>query len=176
MCCGPPAASLLYPPLTTSSVGHYAVTRNQPPNEEPYRRWLSIKRRDDSKAAHSSCKTQRRPDCSAMCAMCRVRWDRSRMCRQVPTNIILGRCRNWTPNPSCAEDGSQASPCAITNETSRASCVTRFQKPCHSPVPIAVANPLQQNYRDSSQELLDSVDYVCWHTPTRSTSPITRSI
>lgn len=87
-----------------------------------------------------------------------------------PTTVILDNAVNLAPN-LIAEDGSIA--LRITKEPFSKELCYRFQKALVSTSANISGEPAAQNYCDISQELLDSVDYVCWtrrqehkpHTP-----------
>ena len=87
-----------------------------------------------------------------------------------PTTVILDDATNLAPN-LIAEDGSIA--LRITREAFSHELCYRFQKAIVSTSANISGEPAAQNYRDISEEILNSVDYVCWsrrqehkpHTP-----------
>jgi L-threonylcarbamoyladenylate synthase len=87
-----------------------------------------------------------------------------------PTTVILDGAVNLAPN-LIAADGSVAM--RITKEPFSQQLCYRFQKALVSTSANISGEPAAQNYGDISQELLDSVDYVCFsrrqehkpHTP-----------
>lgn len=80
-------------------------------------------------------------------------------CVDKPTTVILDGAVNLAPN-LIAEDGSVA--LRITGEAFSKELCYRFQKPVVSTSANISGEPAAQNYRDISQEIIDSVDYVCW--------------
>ena len=87
-----------------------------------------------------------------------------------PTTVILDDATNLAPN-LIAEDGSIA--LRITREAFSHELCYRFQKAIVSTSANISGEPAAQNYRDISEEIINSVDYVCWsrrqehkpHTP-----------
>ena len=87
-----------------------------------------------------------------------------------PTTVILDGAVNLASN-LIAEDGSIA--LRITKEPFSHELCYRFQKALVSTSANISGEPAAQNYKNIAQELLDSVDYVCWsrrqehkpHTP-----------
>ena len=127
-----------------------------------------IKKRDDSKAliclVDSDARLQR-----YVKKVPNVAWDIIDAAMK-PTTIILDGAINLAPN-LIAEDGSIA--LRITKEPFSQELCFRFQKALVSTSANISGEPPASNYSDISQELLDSVDYVCWsrrqehkpHTP-----------
>lgn len=154
--------TILYPTDTVWGIGCDAT------NAEAVRKVYDIKRRDDSKAMICLVDSDNRlqkyvqmvPD---------VAWDLFELSDK-PTTIILDGARNLAPN-LIADDGSIA--LRITREEFSKELCYRFQKPLVSTSANISGEPAAQNYRDISQEIINSVDYVCWsrrqehkpHTP-----------
>ncbi len=76
-----------------------------------------------------------------------------------PTTVILDGAVNLASN-LIAEDGSIA--LRITKEPFSHELCYRFQKALVSTSANISGEPAAQNYKDISQEILNSVDYVCW--------------
>ena len=127
-----------------------------------------IKHRDDSKAliclVDSDARLQR-----YVRNVPAVAWDLLDVAIK-PTTVILDGAVNLAPN-LIAADGSIA--LRITKEPFSHELCYRFQKALVSTSANISGEPAAQNYADISQELLDSVDYVCFsrrqehkpHTP-----------
>ena len=153
---------ILYPTDTVWGIGCDAT------NVEAVKRVYDIKHRDDSKAliclVDSEARLQRYvrdvPD---------VAWELIDSVTK-PTTLILDGASGLAEN-LIAEDGSVG--LRITKEKFSHDLCYRFQKPLVSTSANISGEPAAQNYCDISQELLDSVDYVCWtrrqehlpHTP-----------
>ena len=137
-------------------------------NPEAVAKVYKIKHRDDSKAliclVDSDARLQR-----YVRNVPAVAWDPLDAAVKPPP-VLLGNAVNLAPNLS-AEDGSIA--LRITKEPFSKELCYRFQKALVSTSANISGEPAAQNYCDISQELLDSVDYVCWtrrqehkpHTP-----------
>lgn len=153
---------ILYPTDTVWGIGCDAT------NAEAVAKVYKIKHRDDSKAliclVDSDARLQR-----YVRNVPPVAWDLIDATVK-PTTIILDGAINLAPN-LIAEDGSIA--LRITNEPFSHELCYRFQKALVSTSANISGEPAAQNYSDISQELIDSVDYVCWsrrqehkpHTP-----------
>lgn len=153
---------ILYPTDTVWGIGCDAT------NAEAVAKVYRIKRRDDSKAliclVDSDARLQR-----YVRQVPAVAWDLLDVADK-PTTVILDGAVNLAPN-LIAEDGSIAM--RITKEDFSRELCYRFQKALVSTSANISGEPAAQNYCDISQELLDSVDYVCWsrrqehkpHTP-----------
>lgn len=153
---------ILYPTDTVWGIGCDAT------NAEAVAKVYAIKQRDDSKAliclVDSDARLQKYVrDVPA------VAWDLLDAAIK-PTTVILDGAVNLAPN-LIAEDGSIA--LRITGEPFSKELCYRFQKALVSTSANISGEPAAQNYRDISEELLNSVDYVCWsrrnehkpHTP-----------
>ena len=152
----------LYPTDTVWGIGCDAT------NPEAVAKVYKIKHRDDSKAliclVDSDARLQR-----YVRNVPAVAWDLLDAAVK-PTTVILDNAVNLAPN-LIAEDGSIA--LRITKEPFSKELCYRFQKALVSTSANISGEPAAQNYCDISQELLDSVDYVCWtrrqehkpHTP-----------
>ena len=153
---------ILYPTDTVWGIGCDAT------NPEAVAKVYKIKHRDDSKAliclVDSDARLQR-----YVRNVPAVAWDLLDAAVK-PTTVILDNAVNLAPN-LIAEDGSIA--LRITKEPSSKEQCYRLQKALVSTSANISGEPAAQNYCDISQELLDSVDYVCWtrrqehkpHTP-----------
>lgn len=153
---------ILYPTDTVWGIGCDAT------NAEAVAKVYKIKKRDDSKAliclVDSDARLQR-----YVRNVPNVAWDILDIATK-PTTIILDGAINLAPN-LIAEDGSIA--LRITKEPFSHELCYRFQKPLVSTSANISGEPAAANYNDISQELLDSVDYVCFsrrqehkpHTP-----------
>lgn len=153
---------ILYPTDTVWGIGCDAT------NAEAVAKVYKIKKRDDSKAliclVDSDARLQR-----YVRNVPNVAWDILDIANK-PTTIILDGAINLAPN-LIAEDGSIA--LRITKEPFSHELCYRFQKPLVSTSANISGEPAAANYNDISQELLDSVDYVCFsrrqehkpHTP-----------
>lgn len=153
---------ILYPTDTVWGIGCDAT------NAEAVAKVYKIKKRDDSKAliclVDSDARLQR-----YVRNVPSIAWDLLDAAVK-PTTVILDNAVNLAPN-LIAEDGSIAM--RITKEPFSKELCYRFQKALVSTSANISGEPAAQNYRDISQELIDSVDYVCWsrrqehkpHTP-----------
>ena len=153
---------ILYPTDTVWGIGCDAT------NAEAVAKVYKIKHRDDSKAliclVDSDARLQR-----YVRNVPAVAWDLLDAAIK-PTTVILNGAVNLAPN-LIAEDGSIA--LRITKEPFSKELCYRFQKALVSTSANISGQPAAQNYADISQELLDSVDYVCFsrrqehkpHTP-----------
>lgn len=153
---------ILYPTDTVWGIGCDAT------NAEAVAKVYKIKKRDDSKAliclVDSDSRLQR-----YVRDIPNVAWELLD-CTDKPTTVILDGAVNLADN-LIAEDGSIAM--RITNEPFSKELCYRFQKAVVSTSANISGEPAAQNYCDISQDLLDSVDYVCWsrrqehkpHTP-----------
>lgn len=153
---------ILYPTDTVWGIGCDAT------NAEAVAKVYKIKHRDDSKAliclVDSDARLQR-----YVRNVPAVAWDLLDAAIK-PTTVILDGAVNLAPN-LIAEDGSIA--LRITKEPFSKELCYRFQKALVSTSANISGQPAAQNYADISQELLDSVDYVCFsrrqehkpHTP-----------
>ncbi|EGN56787.1 threonylcarbamoyl-AMP synthase [Hallella multisaccharivorax DSM 17128] len=153
---------ILYPTDTVWGIGCDAT------NAEAVAKVYQIKHRDDSKAliclVDSDARLQR-----YVRNVPAVAWDLLDTAIK-PTTVILDGAVNLASN-LIAEDGSIA--LRITKEPFSHELCYRFQKALVSTSANISGEPAAQNYADISQELLDSVDYVCWsrrqehkpHTP-----------
>ena len=89
-----------------------------------------------------------------------------------PTTVILDNATGLAEN-LIAEDGSIAM--RITGEPFSKELCYRFQKPIVSTSANISGQPAAENYKDISEELINSVDYVCYsrrqekkpHTPSK---------
>ncbi len=142
---------ILYPTDTVWGIGCDAT------NAEAVSRVYEIKKRSDSKAmiclVDSDARLQR-----YVRNVPNVAWDLLD-CVDKPTTVILDGAVNLAPN-LIAEDGSVA--LRITGEAFSKELCYRFQKPVVSTSANISGEPAAQNYRDISQDIIDSVDYVCW--------------
>lgn len=153
---------ILYPTDTVWGIGCDAT------NAEAVAKVYAIKKRDDSKAliclVDSDARLQR-----YVRQVPNIAWDLMDAAVK-PTTVILDGAVNLAPN-LIADDGSIA--LRITNEPFSRQLCYRFQKAIVSTSANISGEPAAQNYQDISQELLDSVDYVCFsrrnehkpHTP-----------
>ena len=153
---------ILYPTDTVWGIGCDAT------NAEAVARVYKIKLRNDSKAliclVDSDARLQR-----YVRNVPAVAWDLLDAATK-PTTVILDGAVNLASN-LIAEDGSIA--LRITKEPFSHELCYRFQKALVSTSANISGEPAAQNYKDIAQELLDSVDYVCWsrrqehkpHTP-----------
>ncbi len=153
---------ILYPTDTVWGIGCDAT------NAEAVARVYKIKHRNDSKAliclVDSDARLQR-----YVRNVPAVAWDLLDAATK-PTTVILDGAVNLASN-LIAEDGSIA--LRITKEPFSHELCYRFQKALVSTSANISGEPAAQNYKDIAQELLDSVDYVCWsrrqehkpHTP-----------
>ena len=153
---------ILYPTDTVWGIGCDAT------NAEAVAKVYKIKHRNDSKAliclVDSDARLQR-----YVRNVPAVAWDLLDAATK-PTTVILDGAVNLASN-LIAEDGSIA--LRITKEPFSHELCYRFQKALVSTSANISGEPAAQNYKDIAQELLDSVDYVCWsrrqehkpHTP-----------
>ena len=153
---------ILYPTDPVWGIGCDAT------NAEAVAKVYAIKKRDDSKAliclVDSDARLQR-----YVRQVPNIAWDLIDAAVK-PTTVILDGAVNLAPN-LVADDGSIA--LRITNEPFSRQLCYRFQKAIVSTSANISGEPAAQNYQDISQELLDSVDYVCFsrrnehkpHTP-----------
>lgn len=153
---------ILYPTDTVWGIGCDAT------NAEAVAKVYAIKKRDNSKAliclVDSDARLQR-----YVRQVPNIAWDLMDAAVK-PTTVILDGAVNLAPN-LIADDGSIA--LRITNEPFSRQLCYRFQKAIVSTSANISGEPAAQNYQDISQELLDSVDYVCFsrrnehkpHTP-----------
>lgn len=153
---------ILYPTDTVWGIGCDAT------NAEAVAKVYKIKQRDGSKAmiclVDSDARLQR-----YVRDVPNVAWDILDLATK-PTTVILDNAVNLAPN-LIAEDGSIA--IRITKEAFSHELCYRFQKPIVSTSANISGEEAAQNYSDISQELIDTVDYVCWtrrqehkpHTP-----------
>lgn len=153
---------ILYPTDTVWGIGCDAT------NEEAVAKVYKIKHRDDSKAliclVDSSVRLQR-----YVRNVPEVAWKIMELATK-PTTIIFDNAVNLAPN-LIAEDGSIGM--RITQEPFSKELCYRFQKPIVSTSANISGEPAAQNYKDITEELLNSVDYVCFsrrqekkpHTP-----------
>ena len=153
---------ILYPTDTVWGIGCDAT------NAKAVAKVYDIKHRDDSKAliclVDSDARLQR-----YVRNVPAVAWELLDAAIK-PTTVILDNATNLAPN-LIAEDGSIA--LRITKETFSHELCYRFQKAIVSTSANISGEPAAQNYRDISEEIINSVDYVCWsrrqehkpHTP-----------
>lgn len=153
---------ILYPTDTVWGIGCDAT------NEEAVAKVYKIKHRNDSKAliclVDSSVRLQR-----YVRNVPEVAWKIMELATK-PTTIIFDNAVNLAPN-LIAEDGSIGM--RITQEPFSKELCYRFQKPIVSTSANISGEPAAQNYKDITEELLNSVDYVCYsrrqekkpHTP-----------
>lgn len=153
---------ILYPTDTVWGIGCDAT------NEEAVAKVYKIKHRNDSKAliclVDSSVRLQR-----YVRNVPEVAWKIMELATK-PTTIIFDNAVNLAPN-LIAEDGSIGM--RITQEPFSKELCYRFQKPIVSTSANISGEPAAQNYKDITEELLNSVDYVCFsrrqekkpHTP-----------
>lgn len=153
---------ILYPTDTVWGIGCDAT------NTEAVAKVYRIKKRDDSKAliclVDSDARLQR-----YVRNVPTIAWDLLDVADK-PTTVILDGAVNLAPN-LIAEDGSIA--LRITSEPFSKELCYRFQKALVSTSANISGEPPAQNYKDISEELLNSVDYVCYsrrnehkpHTP-----------
>lgn len=157
---------ILYPTDTVWGIGCDAT------NAEAVAKIYNIKHRDDSKAmiclVDSEARLQR-----YVRNVPEVAWNLMELADK-PTTVILDNAVNLAPN-LIAEDGSIAM--RITREAFSKELCYRFQKPIVSTSANISGEPAAQNYCDISEEILESVDYVCWtrrqeHKPHKPSSII----
>lgn len=142
---------ILYPTDTVWGIGCDAT------NEAAVAKVFAIKHRSDSKAliclVDSEARLQR-----YVRNVPPVAWDIFELANK-PTTIILDGAVNLASN-LVASDGSVAM--RITHEPFSKELCYRFQKALVSTSANISGEPPAQNYCDLSQELLESVDYVCF--------------
>lgn len=155
---------ILYPTDTVWGIGCDAT------NPEAVTRVYKIKHRDDSKAliclVDSEARLQR-----YVRNVPEVAWQVMELATQ-PTTVILDNATGLAEN-LIAEDGSIAM--RITGEPFSKELCYRFQKPIVSTSANISGQPAAENYKDISEELINSVDYVCYsrrqekkpHTPSK---------
>ena len=153
---------ILYPTDTVWGIGCDAT------NAEAVAKVYNIKHRDDSKAliclVDSESRLQR-----YVRDIPNVAWDIFELSVK-PTTIVLDNAVNLAPN-LIADDGSIAM--RITKEPFSKELCYRYQKAIVSTSANISGEPAAQNFCDISQEIINSVDYVCWsrrqehkpHTP-----------
>ncbi|MBB1538882.1 MAG: threonylcarbamoyl-AMP synthase [Prevotella sp.] len=153
---------ILYPTDTVWGIGCDAT------NAKAVAKVYDIKHRDDSKAliclVDSDARLQR-----YVRNVPAVAWELLDAAIK-PTTVILDNATNLASN-LIAEDGSIA--LRITREAFSHELCYRFQKAIVSTSANISGEPAAQNYRDISEEIINSVDYVCWsrrqehkpHTP-----------
>lgn len=141
---------ILYPTDTVWGIGCDAT------NAEAVARIYEIKRREESKAmiclVDSDDRIQR-----YVRNVPEVAWDVMNL-STTPTTVILDGANGLAPN-LIAEDGSIAM--RITREEFSRELCYRMQRPIVSTSANISGQPAAQNYRDISEEILRSVDYVC---------------
>ena len=142
---------ILYPTDTVWGIGCDAT------NPEAVARVYKIKHRDDSKAliclVDSEARLQR-----YVRNVPEVAWQVMELATQ-PTTVILDNATGLAEN-LIAEDGSIAM--RITGEPFSKELCYRFQKPIVSTSANISGQPAAENYKDISEELINSVDYVCY--------------
>ena len=142
---------ILYPTDTIWGIGCDAT------NAEAVARVYEIKKRDDSKAliclVDSDARLQRYVQ-----RVPNVAWDVMELADK-PLTVVLDHAVNLAPN-LVAEDGSIAM--RITKEAFSKELCYRFQKPIVSTSANVSGEEAPQNFQDISEEMLASVDYVCW--------------
>ena len=142
---------ILYPTDTVWGIGCDAT------NSEAVAKIYKIKHRDDSKAlvclVDSDARLQK-----YVRNVPEVAWQLIDAVVK-PTTLILDGAVNLAPN-LIAEDGSIG--IRITNEPFSKELCYRFQKAIVSTSVNISGEPAEQNFCDISEELLSSVDYVCF--------------
>ncbi|MCQ2243727.1 MAG: threonylcarbamoyl-AMP synthase [Bacteroidaceae bacterium] len=141
---------ILYPTDTIWGIGCDAT------NPQAVEKVYKIKQREDSKAliclVDSDSRIQRYvrdvPD---------VAWDIMELATK-PTTVILDGATGLAPN-LYAEDGSVG--IRITREEFSKQLCYRFQKPIVSTSANISGEPSARTFKEISQEIIDSVDYVC---------------
>lgn len=153
---------ILYPTDTVWGIGCDAT------NAEAVAKVYKIKHRDDSKAliclVDSPVRLQR-----YVRNVPEVAWQVMELATK-PTTVIFDNAVNLAPN-LIAKDGSIGM--RVTQEDFSKELCYRFQKPIVSTSANISGEPAAENYKDISEELLNSVDYVCYsrrqekkpHTP-----------
>lgn len=157
---------ILYPTDTIWGIGCDAT------NAEAVARVYEIKKRDDSKALICLVDSDARLQKYVM-KVPNVAWDVMDLAIK-PTTVVLDNAVNLAPN-LIAEDGSIAM--RITKENFSHELCFRFQKPIVSTSANVSGEKAPQNYKDISEEIIQSVDYVCWsrrneHKPHEASSII----
>ena len=141
---------ILYPTDTVWGIGCDAT------NAEAVAKIYKIKRREESKAmiclVDSDNRIQR-----YVRDVPEVAWDVMTLATK-PTTVILDGANGLAPN-LIAEDGSIA--IRITREEFSKELCYRMQRPIVSTSANISGEPAAQNYRDISEEILNTVDYVC---------------
>lgn len=142
---------ILYPTDTVWGIGCDAT------NAEAVKRVYEIKQRNDSKAliclVDSDARLQR-----YVKDVPNVAWELIDAVVK-PTTIILDNAVNLAPN-LIAEDGSIG--IRITKEAFSKELCYRFQKAIVSTSANISGQPAAQNFPDISEEIIKTVDYVCW--------------
>lgn len=142
---------ILYPTDTVWGIGCDAT------NAEAVSKIYKIKHRDDSKAliclVDSAVRLQR-----YVRNVPEVAWQIMELATK-PTTVIFDNAVNLAPN-LIADDGSVG--IRITQEPFSKELCYRFQKPIVSTSANISGEPAAQNYKDIAEELLKSVDYVCY--------------
>lgn len=142
---------ILYPTDTIWGIGCDAT------NAEAVARVYNIKKRDDSKALICLVDSEARLQRYVM-NVPNVAWDVMELA-DTPLTVVLDHAVNLAPN-LVAEDGSIAM--RITNEAFSKQLCYRFQKPIVSTSANVSGEDAPQNFMDISEEIIASVDYVCW--------------
>ena len=142
---------ILYPTDTIWGIGCDAT------NAEAVARVFDIKKRDDSKALICLVDSEARLQRYVM-NVPNVAWDVMELADN-PLTVVLDSAVNLAPN-LIADDGSIAM--RITKEAFSKELCYRFQKPIVSTSANVSGEAAPQNFRDISEEILASVDYVCW--------------
>lgn len=142
---------ILYPTDTIWGIGCDAT------NRDAVKKIYKLKQRNDHKAmiclVDSDSRLQR-----YVRNVPEVAWDLLELAEK-PTTVILDNAVNLADN-LIADDGSIAM--RITREPFSKELCYRFQKPIVSTSANISGEPAAQNYRDINEEILNSVDYVCW--------------
>lgn len=142
---------ILYPTDTIWGIGCDAT------NAEAVARVFDIKKRDDSKALICLVDSEARLQRYVM-NVPNVAWDVMELADN-PLTVVLDSAVNLAPN-LIADDGSIAM--RITKEAFSKELCYRFQKPIVSTSANVSGEAAPQNFRDISEKILASVDYVCW--------------
>ena len=142
---------ILYPTDTVWGIGCDAT------NASAVARIYEIKKREESKAMICLVDNENRIQ-RYVRDVPEVAWDVMNLSTR-PTTVILDGADGLASN-LVAEDGSIAM--RITKEEFSKELCYRMQKPIVSTSANISGEPTAQNYRDISQEIIDSVDYVCW--------------
>lgn len=142
---------ILYPTDTVWGIGCDAT------NASAVARIYEIKKREESKAMICLVDNENRIQ-RYVRDVPEVAWDVMNLSIR-PTTVILDGADGLASN-LVAEDGSIAM--RITKEEFSKELCYRMQKPIVSTSANISGEPTAQNYRDISQEIIDSVDYVCW--------------